>query len=148
MAYSWTQTATRPRSTLLPLLPALQIPPPAYISPAKELRAAPRGAREGDGAALTGHTGNNTVSIAILDHPGNPGYPTYWHARGYGLFAANPLGRIIFDPKQPPLNFTLKKGESATFRYRIIVYSRAASPSELNWEADSFATESKEGEHR
>ena len=92
---------------------------------------------------LTGHTGNSVVSIAILDHPGNPGYPTYWHARGYGLFAANPLGRTIFDPKQPPLNFTLKKGESAAFRYRIIVYSRAASAPDLNREADRFAAESK-----
>ena len=88
--------------------------------------------------ALTGHTGNHTVTIAIIDYPGNPGYPTYWHARGYGLFAANPLGRSIFDPKQPPFNFTLEKGQSATFRYRVIVISHAASPEELNLEADSF----------
>ena len=31
-----------------------------------------------------------------IDHPQNPGFPTYWHARGYGLFAANPLGQKIF----------------------------------------------------
>ena len=94
--------------------------------------------------ALTGHTGTHLVNIAILDHPANPGYPTYWHARGYGLFAANPLGRSIFDPRQPPFNFTLEKGQSTTFRYRIILDSNgAANPAELNRQADAFAAEYK-----
>jgi len=92
---------------------------------------------------LAGHTGNNSVTIAIFDHPANPGYPTYWHARGYGLFAANPLGRQIFDSKQPPLNFTLEKGQSATFRYRVIIYSDAVLAPELNRQADAFAAEYK-----
>ena len=120
------------------------------VNPATGVYLTSEGAKGGDAwgtrgrwCTLTGHTGNSVVSIAIFDHPGNPAYPTYWHARGYGLFAANPLGRTIFDPKQPPLNFTLKKGESATFRYRIIVYSRAASAPDLNREADRFAAESK-----
>jgi len=91
--------------------------------------------------ALTGHTGDNTDQITIFDHPGNPGYPTYWHARGYGLFAANPLGRSIFDTKQPAFNFTLEKGQSTTFRYRIAIDPKAASPAELNQEADAFAAE-------
>jgi hypothetical protein len=60
---------------------------------------------------LTGNTGGKTVTIAIIDHPKNPNYPTYWHARGYGLFAANPLGQHIFDPKAAELNFTLDKGQ-------------------------------------
>jgi len=46
------------------------------------------------------------------------------------LFAANPLGRSIFDPKQQPLNLTLEKGQSASFRYRMVLYSHAASPEE------------------
>ena len=88
---------------------------------------------------LTGNTGTHTSTIAIIDHPGNPGYPTYWHARGYGLFAANPLGRSIFDPKQPAFNFTIEKDHTATFRYRVIFYSHAAGPEEINREADAFA---------
>jgi hypothetical protein len=90
---------------------------------------------------LTGTTGGKTYAIAILDHPGNPGYPTYWHARGYGLFAANPLGRHIFDPKAPPFDFTLDKGQAATFRYRVILYTHAVTPEEMNAEADRFAKE-------
>ncbi len=93
--------------------------------------------------SLTGHSGDHTVTIAILDHPGNPGYPTYWHARGYGLFAANPLGRNIFDPKQPAFNFTLERDQTATFRYRVLLLSNAASAEELNREAEEFAASDK-----
>jgi hypothetical protein len=68
---------------------------------------------------------SDTISIAIIDHPDNPGYPTYWHARGYGLFAANPLGQKIFSKGADSLQLTLKTGESATFRYRIVIASGA-----------------------
>src|ERR1700722_74764 len=71
---------------------------------------------------LAGSKDNKTVAIAIVDHPANPGYPTYWHARGYGLFAANPLGRKIFDSSQTAFNYTIEKGQSATFRYRVLLY--------------------------
>ena len=87
---------------------------------------------------LTGHTGDHTETIAILDHKGNPGYPTYWHARGYGLFAANPLGRSMFDTKAQPFNFTLEKGKSVTFRYRVILLPRAATAAEMNRASDAF----------
>lgn len=89
--------------------------------------------------SLTGHKNDHTVTIAIFDEPKNPGYPTTWHARGYGLFAANPLGISVFNKKEPPMNFTLEKGQSATFRYRIVFYTHAATPEELNKEADAFA---------
>ena len=57
-------------------------------------------ARSLDDAAGEGRIRSRSRS-AILDHPQNPGFPTYWHARGYGLFAANNLGQKVFDPKQP-----------------------------------------------
>jgi hypothetical protein len=94
--------------------------------------------------SLSGHTGSQTAAIAILDHPGNPGYPTYWHARGYGLFAANPLGRSIFDLKSPAFNFTLEKDQTATFRYRIMLLTHAPGMDELNKEADEFAADSSQ----
>jgi len=70
---------------------------------------------------LYGKKQQDTLSVAIIDHPANPGYPTYWHARGYGLFAANPLGQKVFSNGKETLNFHLKKGESVTFRYRIVI---------------------------
>jgi hypothetical protein len=75
----------------------------------------------GDWCMLYGKKGADTISIAIIDNPANPGYPTYWHARGYGLFAANPLGQKIFSQGRQTLNFHLNKGQSATFRYRIVI---------------------------
>jgi hypothetical protein len=91
--------------------------------------------------ALTGNTEGHTVTIAIFDHPGNPNYPTYWHARGYGLFAANPLGQHIFDSKAPPLNYTIEKNQNVTFTYRILLLPRAPQPGEMNHDADAFASE-------
>jgi hypothetical protein len=68
-----------------------------------------------------GKMGADSVSIAIIDHPQNPNYPTFWHARGYGLFAANPLGEKIFTNGKSAKNLTLKKGESVTFKYRVVI---------------------------
>lgn len=83
-------------------------------------------------------TDGKAETIAIIDHTGNPNYPTYWHARGYGLFAANPLGAHMFDPKTPALNFTLEKDKTATFRYRILFVSGTVTPEDLNHQAAAF----------
>jgi len=77
-------------------------------------------------------------TIAVFDHTGNPNYPTYWHARDYGLFAVNPLGAHGFDAKTAALNFTLNMGESATFRYRILLISGTVTPDALNLQSDAF----------
>ncbi|HEY6851503.1 MAG TPA: PmoA family protein [Terracidiphilus sp.] len=101
-------------------------------------------ATRGRWCSLTGHNPEGkTVTVAMIDEPKNPGYPTYWHARGYGLFAANPLGASIFDPKAAKFSFTIEKGKTVTFKYRVILYSHATSPDALNREADAFAAESK-----
>ncbi len=79
------------------------------------------------------------VSLVIIDHPDNVGYPTYWHARDYGLFAANTLGQKIFSDGEKELNFSLSKGESTTFRYRLVVASQDLSDAEINKLADEYA---------
>ena len=124
-------------------IPGVSPPTGEYLT-SEDVKGEAAWSTRGRWCALTGHNGEgHTVTIAIFDHPGNIGYPTYWHARGYGLFAANPLGRHMFDLKQPPLDFTLEKGQSTTFRYRIVFYTRAATADELNHEADSFAAARK-----
>ncbi|MDZ7694930.1 MAG: DUF6807 family protein [Balneolaceae bacterium] len=72
---------------------------------------------------LSGQIADESVSVAILDHPDNVGFPTYWHARGYGLFAANPLGQEALSGGEEQLDFELSAEDSTTFRYRVIVYS-------------------------
>jgi Methane oxygenase PmoA len=71
---------------------------------------------------LSAQVEGEAVTISIFDHPSNTNFPAYWHARGYGLFAVNPLGRKIFtNGKESALNFTLESGESVTFRYRVLI---------------------------
>ena len=94
--------------------------------------------------SLTGIIGAENVSVVICDHPKNPGYPTYWMARGYGLFAANPLGWHDFTGGKKNFDFTIKPGKSATFRYRLIINSGTfLTPSEINRYADEFSKEYK-----
>jgi hypothetical protein len=105
--------------------------------------------KEGEGVWSTrakwckvyGKMGNDSVSIAIIDHPSNVNYPTYWHARGYGLFSANPLGEKIFTNGKIEKNLTLKAGESVTLRYRIVVDNnkKSSSVDRLNTLAEQFA---------
>lgn len=77
---------------------------------------------------LSGHIGDEPVTITIMDHPSNTGFPTYWHARGYGLFAANPLGEKIFSNGKEELNLTLAPNEGVIFIYRVLISSQIATP--------------------
>ena len=88
---------------------------------------------------LTGKIKDEDISVAIIDHPKNVGYPAYWHARGYGLFAVNPLGQKAFSNGKDVLNFKLKKGESTTFRYRLVVASEHLKDAALNDLAADYA---------
>ena len=89
---------------------------------------------------LSGVIGNEKIAVVICDHPMNQSYPTYWHARGYGLFAANPLGWSVFTKGKETLNYVIPSGKSSLFRYRIIIHSGGdLSDSEINNFADDFA---------
>jgi hypothetical protein len=70
---------------------------------------------------LSGTVDGQPATVGIFGHPDNPTYPTYWHARGYGLFAANPFGWKTFTDGEKELNFALEPGQSATFRFRIVL---------------------------
>jgi hypothetical protein len=76
-----------------------------------------------DWVYLEGIKDNTPIAFAIFDHPANPGYPAYAHARGYGLFSINNLGQNSYDPKQEKMVWNLAKGESITLRHRFYVQS-------------------------
>ena len=90
---------------------------------------------------LRSSIGDEKISLAILDHTENLGYPTYWHTRGYGLFAVNSLGQEVFSKGKEKLNLHLKKGESVTFKHRIIVASSNLSKSDLDASFTDFSKE-------
>lgn len=78
-----------------------------------------------DWVLLSGTKDNVLTTFGIFDHPKNPGYPAYAHARGYGLFSVNNLGQNAYDPKMEKVVYNLEKGESMTLYHRFYVQSGA-----------------------
>ncbi len=97
---------------------------------------------KGRWAMLKGRKEEKEITIGVFDHPSNVGYPAYWHARGYGLFAINPFGRKIFSKGKEELNFSLKPRTSVTFRYKVLIASgETISAGKMNELADAFSNE-------
>src|SRR5436305_8614156 len=69
----------------------------------------------------------------------------YWHARGYGLFALNPLGQKVFSNGREALNFTIEPHASATFRYRVLVIEGTATADRLEREYNARSEERRVG---
>lgn len=68
--------------------------------------------------SLTGKKEQRDITLTFYDVPGNPNYPAWAHARGYGLFALNNLGGQEFDANEKEeVNLVLKKGESVNFMH-------------------------------
>jgi len=93
--------------------------------------------------ALNGEVNGEKVSVVIFDHPDNVGYPTYWHARGYGLFSANPLGQAVFSDGKEVLNFALEPEKSVTFKYRTVIFSGETSKEKIEKAYAEFLKEIK-----
>ena len=63
------------------------------------------------------------LAISIFDHPSNPRHPTWWHARDYGLVAANPFGQHDFEGKPKGTgDMKLNLGEKVTFKYGFLFH--------------------------
>jgi hypothetical protein len=70
-----------------------------------------------------GPVDDQTLGIAIFNHPSSFRFPTCWHVRTYGLFAANPFGlREFKEDKSADGAYTLPAGETMTLRYRILLH--------------------------
>ncbi len=72
---------------------------------------------------LTGKIQHEKVSVLMTDHPQNIGYPGYWHARGYGLFALNSFAQKAFQPQMAAKQFQLSANKSFTLKYRVAISS-------------------------
>ncbi len=93
--------------------------------------------------ALSGVVEADTVTVVVMDHPQNVGFPTYWHARGYGLFAANPLGQAALSDGRDVLDFALEPGTSTTFRYRILLLDGAPDAETVEAYYEAFTDDTK-----
>lgn len=80
-----------------------------------------------------------TLGIAIMNHPSSFRYPSHWHVRTYGLFAANPFGLKDFKVADDG-SHTIKNGEAMTLRYRVLFHKGNEKEGKV---ADAFANYAK-----
>lgn len=78
-----------------------------------------------------GTVNGEKLGVAILDHPSNPGFPNYWHCRGYGLFSLNPFAQHAFNPSLPEKKTEIAKGSSLRYRWRVIVHPGDAKSADI-----------------
>ena len=71
--------------------------------------------------SLSAEKDGEKISVAVVDHKDNPGYPAHSHARGYGLFSTNNMGSQALDKNEPFFVLQLKPEESTTFKHLIAV---------------------------
>ena len=87
----------------------------------------------------TGPVEGKPVGIAILDHPENFRHPTWWHARAYGLFAANPFGVHNFEKaKKGTGDWTIAAGDELRLRYRLLFHDGEVSVEQLDAELAEY----------
>ncbi|KAA5541063.1 hypothetical protein FYK55_19400 [Roseiconus nitratireducens] len=87
-----------------------------------------------------GEIDGQVTGVAIFDHPDNPRHPTWWHARDYGLIAANPFGVNHFEGKPDGTgDMTLKDGETLTFRYRFLFHPGDVESAKIAERYQAFA---------
>lgn len=107
-----------------------------YLSSRGGTTAADIWARRAEWVRLEGEKDGIKAGIAIMNHPSSTNFPTFWHARDYGLFSANPLGQTFFQKSRgeenpEPYELTLQKGESTIFRFQMICYDGTRNKEEM-----------------
>ncbi len=95
-----------------------------------------------DWVDYTGTISGKRVDVAIFDSPASFRHPTTWHARAYGLFAANPFGLREFTGKpERDGSWAVPEGQSVKFRYRVLIHEGAFGPGELSAAYSKYSAE-------
>ena len=90
---------------------------------------------------------SENVGVAIFDHPSSFRHPTYWHVRGYTLFAANPFGlHDFYDDKTRDGSYTLQQGESLVLRYRVYIHPGTTQEAQIANQYKVYADSVKFGQ--
>lgn len=116
-------------------------PGPGHILNSEGDRDAAAWGKRAKWVAYWGPVEGQTLGVAMFDHPANPRHPSPWHARDYGLLAANPLGGRDFDKKLPKGtgDWVVPAGSSVTFRYRIVLHRGDAQQADIAGKYQDFA---------
>ena len=93
--------------------------------------------------AYWGVIDGKTCGVAIFDHPTNLRHPTWWHARDYGLVAANPFGISDFEKLKPrgKGKYTVQQGEELKLRYRFVFFAGTAEEADIAGKYDQWLTD-------
>ncbi len=92
----------------------------------------------------SGELSGSKVGLAMMDHPGNLRYPTTWHVRDYGLFAANPFGlRDFTGDKTQDGSYVLPAGKTLRFQYRILIHPGDVSQAKIAEEYKNYLKDVK-----
>ena len=87
-----------------------------------------------------GNVDGHTVGVALLAHPTNLRHPTWWHARPYGLFTANPFGIHDFEGKPAGTGeYHIAAGDELTLRYRFIFHEGGPDDAGIEQEYEQYS---------
>ena len=79
--------------------------------------------KRADWVDVDGTVAGEELGVAVFDSPRSFRHPTYWHARGYGLIAANPFGwREFYHDPEKDGSWTIQQGKALKFRYRVFIH--------------------------
>jgi hypothetical protein len=86
-----------------------------------------------DWVSYQGEVGGAPVTVTVFDHPSSFRHPTTWHARAYGLFAANPFGwREFTRDAEKDGSWTVEEGKQIVFKYRVLIADGKQSAEDLS----------------
>ena len=86
-----------------------------------------------------GPVNDKSAGIAVFNHPGSFRYPTTWHVRPYGLFAANPFGWHDFGQASKG-DYTIPAGQTIAFRYRVALHEGGMTAAALDQSFEGYAS--------
>jgi methane monooxygenase PmoA-like len=114
---------TKEGTFALRLAPELDSPPGHMVNSNGDEGEKQIWGKRADWVDYDGVIGGEPLGVAIFDSPKSFRHPTTWHARGYGLFAANPFGLREFtrDSNQDG-SWTIPQHKSLTFRYCVFIH--------------------------
>lgn len=89
--------------------------------------------KEAEWCDYAGTIGEKFFGITVFDHKDNERYPTTWHVRDYGLFAAN---NLHFKG-----GLTIEAGHSLTYKFRILLRRNEMSVEEIEGRYQRYLAE-------
>lgn len=98
--------------------------------------------KSADWVEYSGKIGSVPVHVAVFDHPSSFRHPTTWHARSYGLLAANPFGwREFSNDESKDGSWTIPENQSLVFQYRVFIREGELAPDVLRQAYQAYAAE-------